>query len=237
MKEGIRWCRSSIPDLPAEDVMEMVHRFYDEYYFRPKAAFRILRKAAFDSADRKRLYKEAKAFLKTRAMRNKWVRDKHAFFRSGGTGQSLGLHVTVRKYLVLAGVAVFAAIGDSMLSRGMKESVPYRFTASKPDRRHARSLDCGRHRFSARLLRRIHDGPLLGRSYLRIPATSLGYVLLALIAKFVLHEQVTMWRWVGIGLIAVGVSFVASGPELTPKHPGVEEPVREPELAGYRGDS
>ena len=58
--------------------MEMVHRFYDEYYFRPKAAFRILRKAAFDSADRKRLYKEAKAFLKTRAMRNKWVREKHA---------------------------------------------------------------------------------------------------------------------------------------------------------------
>jgi hypothetical protein len=55
----------------------MVHRFYDEYYFRPKAAFRILRKAAFDSADRKRLYKEAKAFLKTRAMRHKWVREKH----------------------------------------------------------------------------------------------------------------------------------------------------------------
>jgi hypothetical protein len=54
-----------------------VHRFYDEYYFRPKAAFRILRRAAFDSADRKRLYKEAKAFLKTRAMRNKWVREKH----------------------------------------------------------------------------------------------------------------------------------------------------------------
>ena len=53
-----------------------MHRFYDEYYFRPKAVFRILKKAAFDSADRKRLYKEAKAFLKTRAMRHKWVREK-----------------------------------------------------------------------------------------------------------------------------------------------------------------
>ncbi len=40
--------------------MSAVHRFYDEYYFRPKAVFRILRKAAFDSNDRKRLYKEAK---------------------------------------------------------------------------------------------------------------------------------------------------------------------------------
>jgi radical SAM superfamily enzyme YgiQ (UPF0313 family) len=64
------------PGLAADEILDSVHRFYDEYYFRPKAAFRILRKAAFDSADRKRLYKEAKAFLKVRAMRHKWVKDK-----------------------------------------------------------------------------------------------------------------------------------------------------------------
>jgi len=64
------------PGLPADDIMEAVHRFYDEYYFRPKAVFRILRKAAFNSVDRKRLYKEAKSFLKLRASRNKWVKDK-----------------------------------------------------------------------------------------------------------------------------------------------------------------
>jgi hopanoid biosynthesis associated radical SAM protein HpnJ len=74
---GHQMVQIQYPDLPAEYIMEMVHRFYDEYYFRPKAAFRILRRAAFDSADRKRLYKEAKAFLKTRAMRNKWVRERH----------------------------------------------------------------------------------------------------------------------------------------------------------------
>jgi len=39
--------------------------------------FRILRKAAFDSGERKRLYKEAKGFLKVRSMRNKLVK-KHA---------------------------------------------------------------------------------------------------------------------------------------------------------------
>jgi hypothetical protein len=65
------------PGLPAAEILEQVHRFYDEYYFRPKAAFRILKKAAFNGNDRKRLYKEAKAFLKTRAMRHKWVQAKH----------------------------------------------------------------------------------------------------------------------------------------------------------------
>jgi len=64
------------PGLPADDILEMVHRFYDEYYFRPKAVFRILRKTAFNNVERKRLYKEAKTFLKVRAMRHKWVKDK-----------------------------------------------------------------------------------------------------------------------------------------------------------------
>ena len=59
------------PGLPADEILDSVHRFYDEYYFRPRAVFRILRKAAFDSNDRKRLYKEARTFLKVRSMRNK----------------------------------------------------------------------------------------------------------------------------------------------------------------------
>jgi radical SAM superfamily enzyme YgiQ (UPF0313 family) len=64
------------PGLPADEILSAVHRFYDEYYFRPKAVFRILKKAAFDSNDRKRLYKEAKTFLKLRSARNKLVK-KH----------------------------------------------------------------------------------------------------------------------------------------------------------------
>ena len=65
------------PGLPADEILSAVHRFYDEYYFRPKAVFRILKKAAFDSNDRKRLYKEAKTFLKLRSARNKLVK-KHS---------------------------------------------------------------------------------------------------------------------------------------------------------------
>jgi radical SAM superfamily enzyme YgiQ (UPF0313 family) len=62
------------PGLPADDILSAVHRFYDEYYFRPKAIYRILRNAMFDSNDRKRLYKEAKTFLKLRRARNKMVK-------------------------------------------------------------------------------------------------------------------------------------------------------------------
>ncbi len=52
-----------------------------------------------------------------------------------------------------------------------------------------------------------------------LPATSLGYVLLALVARFVLHEHVSPLRWLGIVLITGGVGFVAGGPSLTEHHP------------------
>ena len=74
---GHQLVQMEYPGLPGDDILAAVHRFYDEYYFRPKAVFRILRKAAFDSSERRRLYKEAKSFLKLRAARNKMVK-KHA---------------------------------------------------------------------------------------------------------------------------------------------------------------
>src|SRR5260370_42573077 len=48
-----------------------------------------------------------------------------------------------------------------------------------------------------------------------LPASSLGYVLLALIARFALHEQVSLTRWLGIALVSSGVGFVPTGPEIT----------------------
>jgi len=65
---------------PGFDKAELVHwveRFYDEYYFRPKAAWRIVRKAMFDSNDRKRLYKEAKEYMALRSKRKKFVLDEN----------------------------------------------------------------------------------------------------------------------------------------------------------------
>jgi hypothetical protein len=71
------------PGISRDYILEMVHRFYDEYYFRPKAIFRIVRKAAFNSVERKRLYKEAKSFLKLRASRNRSVKESRERQASG----------------------------------------------------------------------------------------------------------------------------------------------------------
>src|SRR3979411_3364421 len=45
-----------------------------------------------------------------------------------------------------------------------------------------------------------------------LPATSLGYVLLTLIAKFYLHEAVTTSRWIGILLMSAAAGSVVPRP-------------------------
>jgi drug/metabolite transporter (DMT)-like permease len=127
--------------------------------------------------------------------------------------------VTFRKYLVLAGVTIFAATGDSLLAYGMRQ---------------VGSLSW--HRLPEVILAVFNPWVALGivlllgffAAYMTalswadltyvLPATSLGYVLLALIAKFWLHENVTPTRWLGILLISAGVGFVTQGPALT-HHP------------------
>jgi hopanoid biosynthesis associated radical SAM protein HpnJ len=60
------------------EMMEWVETFYDEYYFRPKAAWRIVRKSIFNNTERKRLYKEAKSYMSLRSKRKKYVADEKA---------------------------------------------------------------------------------------------------------------------------------------------------------------
>jgi drug/metabolite transporter (DMT)-like permease len=133
--------------------------------------------------------------------------------------------VTFRKYLVLAGVTVFAAAGDSMLSHGMKQTG-------------AISLHHPQGLILAVLNPWVAVGIILLLAFFAtyttalswadltyvLPATSLGYVLLALVARFLLHEQVSPLRWLGIALISGGVGFVAGGPALTTHgHPEQDE--------------
>jgi hopanoid biosynthesis associated radical SAM protein HpnJ len=87
---GHQMAHLQYPNLPADEVMEAVHRFYDEYYFRPKAAFRIVRKAIFNGEERRRLYKEAKSFLQLRAKRNRWVKEKRSAAADGPGASSSG---------------------------------------------------------------------------------------------------------------------------------------------------
>jgi uncharacterized membrane protein len=133
--------------------------------------------------------------------------------------------VNFRKYLVLVGVTLFSAIGDSLLSRGMKQVGSI-------------SLAHVSHVVLAISNPWVAIGILFLLAFFScymtalswadltyvLPATSLGYVLLAFIAKYQLHEQITTSRWLGIVLITAGVGFVAGGPEKThrPVHPRAE---------------
>ena len=63
------------PGLNRGELVEWVEKFYGEYYFRPKAAWRIVSKAVANG-DTKRLYKEAREYLALRSKRKKFVADQ-----------------------------------------------------------------------------------------------------------------------------------------------------------------
>jgi drug/metabolite transporter (DMT)-like permease len=124
--------------------------------------------------------------------------------------------VTISKYLVLAGVTVFAAAGDSMLSHGMKQTgnISIHNLASVFFALRNPWVALGIVLLLAFFASYMNALSWADLTYV-LPATSLGYVLLALVAKFALHEHISLSRWLGIALISGGVGFVAGGPALT----------------------
>jgi len=62
------------PGLSLEDMMAGMNTFYDSYYLRPHVVWRIVKKALWDSHERKRLYEEAVEYLRLRAERLKYTR-------------------------------------------------------------------------------------------------------------------------------------------------------------------
>jgi drug/metabolite transporter (DMT)-like permease len=52
-----------------------------------------------------------------------------------------------------------------------------------------------------------------------LPVTAVGYVLVAIVGKVLLDEQITMKRWAGIGLIVAGVALVSGGSAPQTAHP------------------
>ena len=135
--------------------------------------------------------------------------------------------LSLQQYMVLLAVMLTASVGDTLLAHGMKQVGPVSVT-------HLGML------LSAMRNLWVVSGILclLGffASYLTalswadltfvLPSTAFGYVVVALLSKFWLHETVSPYRWAGIVLIVCGVGFVANGPSLTlheSKHPA-EEP-------------
>lgn len=65
------------PGLNRGELVEWVERFYGEYYFRPKAAWRVVKKAIVNN-DIPRLYKEAREYMSLRSKRKQFVKDQKA---------------------------------------------------------------------------------------------------------------------------------------------------------------
>ncbi len=124
--------------------------------------------------------------------------------------------MTFRRYLVLAVVALTAPLGDTLLSLGMKRVGPVSLN----------NLGMLIHAVGTpQILLGIVLLICFFASYLAslswadltfvLPATSIGNVIVALLARFWLHEQISPGRWFGILLITAGVGFVTQGPSYT----------------------
>jgi drug/metabolite transporter (DMT)-like permease len=138
--------------------------------------------------------------------------------------------------MVLGMVALTAPLGDTCLSRGMT-SLPEISVA------HPMSL------IAAVFTPWIAAGIalLIGffASYLSalswadltyvLPATAFGNVIVELLSRFWLHEDVSWQRWLGVLLITAGVGFVAHGPSLTERPQleanGTTAPQPDPKIA------
>jgi drug/metabolite transporter (DMT)-like permease len=125
-----------------------------------------------------------------------------------------------QRYLILLAVMLTASVGDTLLSHGMKQVGPVSVA-------HLGMLLVAMRNpwvvtgilcllgFFASYLTALSWADLT----FVLPSTAFGYVVVALLSKFWLHEAgLSVTRWAGILLIVCGVGFVANGPSLT-EHP------------------
>jgi drug/metabolite transporter (DMT)-like permease len=121
-----------------------------------------------------------------------------------------------RQYMILGFVALCAPLGDTCLSRGMTKlpalslAHPLTLIAAvfTPWVAMGIALLIG---FFASYLTALSWADLT----FVLPATAFGNVIVAIFARFWLHEAISLERWAGIALITIGVGFVAQGPSLT----------------------
>jgi drug/metabolite transporter (DMT)-like permease len=124
--------------------------------------------------------------------------------------------MTFRRYLILAVVMLTSSCGDTCLSIGMKRVGPVSLM-------HLGSLMAALKTpwvvIGIVLLLGFFASYLTALSWADLtfvlPATSFGYVIVALLSRFWLHEHVSVSRWVGVFVITAGVGFVTQGPSYT----------------------
>jgi len=120
------------------------------------------------------------------------------------------------QYAILIAVMLTASVGDTLLFRGMEQ-------IGTVDLHHLGLL------WQALFNPYVVSGIVLligfFASYMTalswadltfvMPATAFGYVVVALLSRFWLHEHLSLYRWAGIALIVCAVGFVAGGPSRT----------------------
>ena len=129
------------------------------------------------------------------------------------------------QYAVLAAVTLTASVGDTLLSRGMSQIGPVGFghlgllwhALFNPYVIVGIVLLIG---FFASYMTALSWADLT----FVMPATAFGYVVVALLSRWWLHEQMSAYRWIGIALIVCAVGFVADGPSKTEAPEAVKEP-------------
>lgn len=128
-------------------------------------------------------------------------------------------HLTLKQFAILGMIMLCTPLGDACLAHGMRQMPPI-------------TLDHPFQLINAVFTPWIALGILLligfFSSYITAlswadltfvyPATSFGNVVVALLARFWLHEQISISRWIGIILITIGVTVVAQGPPRTTLH-------------------
>jgi drug/metabolite transporter (DMT)-like permease len=144
------------------------------------------------------------------------------------TGERAALNF--RKYLVLLSVVLFSSTGDVMLARGMKQIGEIHLTNlgsvfSALGNFWVLLGVCFLFIFFASYLTALSWADLT----FVLPATAFSYVMMAFLARSLLHERVSVQRWCGIMLIVAGVGFVAGGPSHTEQAAKAAPPA--PELA------
>ena len=124
--------------------------------------------------------------------------------------------MTLRRYLVLLIVAVTAPLGDTLLAIGMKQIGPVALAQPVVLLHAVTNLYVA---LGIALLIGFFASYTAALSWADLtyvlPTTSIGNVLIALLSRFWLHENISTSRWLGIVLITVGVGFVANGSSYT----------------------
>jgi len=134
----------------------------------------------------------------------------------------------IKTLIMVLAMVVCAVVGDLMLKRGMSEAGVVRFTPQ--GLAHALGLMltsamiwlgiCFLLGFMATQMTVVSWADY---SYV-MPAGAFGYALQTFLAVVVLHEAVSVKRWVGVLLICVGVVLVG---QTRPRTTAVEAPGRE----------